>query len=118
MAEQHGSFCVSHIMKYSQTNTKPSYTPRKPIGGFTQQSAQTEPQNSAGTWRGEVNLGTEKPRRARKCFCRRREDGDSGENTRKAPLPKCSWRENGKLETAAGTKLKREKGERRGCKFH
>ena len=31
----------------------------------------------------------------------------------KAPLPKSSWRESGKLETAAGTKLKREKGERR-----
>ena len=29
----------------------------------------------------------------------------------KAPLPKSSWRESGKLETAAGTKLKREKGE-------
>uniref|UniRef100_A0ABI7XAA2 Solute carrier family 24 member 5 n=1 Tax=Felis catus TaxID=9685 RepID=A0ABI7XAA2_FELCA len=35
-------------MKYSQTNTKPSYTPRKLIGGLTQQSAQPEPQNSAG----------------------------------------------------------------------
>ena len=40
-------------------------------------------------------------------------------------LPKSSWRESGKLETAAGTKLKREKGqrrkekgERRGFKFH
>ena len=31
----------------------------------------------------------------------------------KAPLPKSSWRESGKLETAAGTTLKREKGERR-----
>ena len=29
----------------------------------------------------------------------------------KAPLPKNSWRESRKLETAAGTKLKREKGE-------
>ena len=34
-----------------------------------------------------------------------------GENTGKAPLPKSSWRESGKLETAAGTNLKREKGE-------
>ena len=34
-----------------------------------------------------------------------------GENTGKASLPKSSWREHGKLETAAGTKLKREKGE-------
>ena len=40
------------------------------------------------------------------------------ENTGKEPLPKSSWRENGKLEIAAGTKLKREKGERRGLKFH
>ena len=33
------------------------------------------------------------------------------ENTGKEPLPKSSWRESGKLETAAGTKLKREKGD-------
>ena len=32
--------------------------------------------------------------------------------------PQSSWRENGKVETAAGTELKREKGERRGFKFH
>ena len=60
MAEQHGSFLCLASMKYSQTNPKPSRTPRKLIGGFTQQSAQSEPQNSAGTWRGEVNLGREK----------------------------------------------------------
>ena len=41
-----------------------------------------------------------------------------GEHTGKAPLPKSSWRESGKLERATGTKLKREKGERRGFKFH
>ena len=66
MAEQHGSFlrvCLTS-MKYCQTNTKPSCTPRKLIGGLTQQSAQPEPQNSAGTWRGEVNLGSKKTRRA------------------------------------------------------
>ena len=34
-----------------------------------------------------------------------------GENTGRAPLPKSSWRESGKLETTAGTKLKREKGQ-------
>ena len=34
-----------------------------------------------------------------------------GENMGKAPLPKSSWRESGKLETATGTELKREKGE-------
>ena len=105
-------------MKYSQTKSKPSYTPRKLIGGLTQQSEQPEPQNSAGMGRGEVNLGSEKAREGR-CFCEQREDGDwVGESTGKAPLPKSSWRESGKLETATGTKLKREKGERRGFKFH
>ena len=34
-----------------------------------------------------------------------------GRAYRKAPLPKSSGRESGKLETATGTKLKREKGE-------
>ena len=64
-------------------------------------------------------MGREKPREGR-CFCGWREDGDGveGENTGKAPLPKSSWRESGKLEIAAGTKLKREKGERRRFKFH
>ena len=47
-------------MKYNQANTKPSYTPRKLIGGLTQQSAQSEPQNSAGTQCGEVNLESKK----------------------------------------------------------
>ena len=52
------------------------------------------------------------------------EDGEGGENTGKAPLPKSSWRESGKLETATGIELKRgkgdrnEKGERREFKFH
>ena len=98
-------------MKYIQTNTKPSYTPRKLIGGLTQQSAQPEPQNSAGTRHGELNLGSEKPQQVGNRFWGRREDGDwgGGQNTVKAPLPKSSWRESGKLETAAGTKLKREK---------
>ena len=39
--------------------------------------------------------------------------GTGGEHTGKATLHRSSWRESGKLETAAGTKLKREKGERR-----
>ena len=39
--------------------------------------------------------------------------GRGEENTGKVPLPESSWRESGKLETATGTKLKREKGERR-----
>ena len=37
--------------------------------------------------------------------------GGVGRNMGRAPLPKSSWRESGKLETAAGPKLKREKGE-------
>ena len=40
--------------------------------------------------------------------------GGREENTGKAPFSKSSWRESGKLEAATGTKLKREKGERRG----
>ena len=39
--------------------------------------------------------------------------GGREENTGKAPLPKSIWRESGKLEAATGTKLKRDKGERR-----
>ena len=65
-------------MKYSQTNTEPSYTPRKLIAGLTQQSAQPEPQNSAGMQRGELNLRSEKPRKVGNYFCRWREDGDWG----------------------------------------
>ena len=38
--------------------------------------------------------------------------------TGKAPLPKNRWRESGKLETGTGTELRREKGEKRGFKFH
>ena len=69
---------------------------------------------------GEVNLGREKLWRAGSRFCMWREDGDGGggKNMGKAPFPKSSWRERGKLETAAGTELKREKGEKRGFRFH
>ena len=49
---------------------------------------------------------------------RERMETRAGENTGKTPLPKSSWRESGKLETGSGTELKREKGERRGFKFH
>ena len=64
-------------------------------------------------------MGNKKLQEGR-CFCRQREDGDwgVGEKTGKAPLPKSSWTERGKLETATGTKLKREKGKRRVGKFH
>ena len=40
----------------------------------------------------------------------RRETGVGGEYG-KSTIPKGSWRESGKLEIAAGAKLKREKGE-------
>ena len=42
----------------------------------------------------------------------------AGEDTEKAPPPKSSWKESGILEIATRTKLKREKGERRGLKSH
>ena len=54
--------CLTSV-KYSQTNTKPSYIPRKRTGGLIQQSAQPEPQTSAGMWRREVNLGSERRRK-------------------------------------------------------
>ena len=91
MAEQHGNFLCLSSMKHSQTNTKPSYTPRKPIGKLTQQSAQPEPQNSAGTWCGEVNLGTEAGGRQGAAFAGE-EDGDWGEGSirEKHPSPKAA----------------------------
>ena len=47
------------------------------------------------------------------------EDGDgTGVNMGKAPLPKSSWLESRKLETATGMEIKREKRERRGFSFH
>ena len=61
MVEHRGSFLCVSVHEIQETNTKPPYTPRKLSGGLTQQSAQPELQNSAGTWHGEVNLGTEKP---------------------------------------------------------
>ena len=120
MAEQHGSFCVSCLHEIQPANTKPFYTPRKLTRGLTQQSVQPEAQNLAGTWHGEVNLGREKLVVGREppLQAERGPRLGQGENTGKAPLPKSSWRESGKLETAAGTKLKREKGESRGFKFH
>ena len=79
-------------MKYSETNTKPSCTPRKLIGGLTQQSAQSEPQNSAGTWYGELNLGSKKPQKVGNPFCEQREDEDWGGGSiqEKHPSPKAA----------------------------
>ena len=90
--EQHGSFLCLLSMKYSQTNTKPSYTPRKLLGGLTQQSAQPEPENSAGTRCREVNLGSEKPQTVGSYFCRQREDSDWGGGSirEKHPSPKAA----------------------------
>ena len=100
-------------MKYSQINTKPFCTPRKLIWELTQQSAQPELQNSAGSLCREVNWGREKPWRAGSCFCLWREDRDAGGEFRKSTPTKSSWRESGKVETATGTEQKREKGQRR-----
>ena len=57
-------------------------------------------------------------RRSRKggAFASKERTETRGEEYGKSALPKSSWRESGKLETVAGTKLK--KGERRGFKFH
>ena len=79
-------------MKYSQTNTKPSYTPRKLIGGLTQQSAQPEPQNSAGTWHREVKLGREKLVAGREPPLQeqRTETGEVGRLQENHPSPKAA----------------------------
>ena len=65
-------------------------------------------------------MGSEKTQKVGNPFCGQAEDGDWGwgEHTGKAPLPKSSWRESGKLETATGTELKKEKRERKGFEFH
>ena len=78
--------CVLSL-KCSQINTKPSCTPRKLIWGLTQQSAQPEPQNSAGTRHREVNWRREKPQKAGSCFCLWREDRDRGRLWESNPPP-------------------------------
>ena len=83
--------CLTSV-KYSQTNTKPSYTARKPIGGLTQQSAQPKPQNSVGTRSGQVKLGREKLVAGREPplqVGRGRRLGE-GENMEKHPSPKAA----------------------------
>ena len=59
----------------------------------------------------EAALGREPPLQVERGQRLRGVGGGGRENTGKAPLPKSSWRGSGKLETASGTKLKREKGE-------
>ena len=41
-----------------------------------------------------------------------------GGETQEMHPPRSSWRENEKVETLTETELKREKGEKRGFKFH
>ena len=61
-------------------------------------------------------MGREKPAAGTKLLLQgeraQRLGAGEGKNTEKAPLPKSSWKESAKLETATGTKLKREKGQR------
>ena len=105
-------------MKYNQTNTKPSFTPRKLFGGLTFYTTRTTEFSRYTTRRAE--LGEQEAPKGRERLLRAERGwrlGRGGEYG-KAPLPKNSWRESRKLETAAGTKLKREKGQRRGFKFH
>ena len=59
-------------------------------------------------WRGELGEREAVERRERM----------GGGYRKSTPLPKSSWRDSGKVEKAAGTELKREKGERRAFKFH
>ena len=68
------------------------------------------------TQRGE--FGEKEALEGREVFLKAERGCRQRENMGKAPLPKSSWRETGKLETATGTKLKREKGERRGFTFN
>ena len=79
--------------------------------------AQPEPQNSAGTWSGDVNSGRGKPWRAGRCFCLGKEDRNGGgggiwENN----PPKAAGDKGEKWKQPQG--LKRKKGERREIKFH
>ena len=66
-------------------------------------------------WHGEMNFGREKPVAGKELLLQvergLRLGVGGGQIMGKAPLPKSSWRESGKLETDTGTKLKREKGE-------
>ena len=69
-------------------------------------------------WRGQVKQGKEKPQMTGSYFFMQREDGDGVGGVQEKHPPKSSWEESGKVETATGTELKREKGERRGFKVH
>ena len=78
-------------MKYSQINTKPSYTPRKLIGRLAQQSAQPKPQNSAGMQHEELNLGSKNPQKGTPFVGRERtETGGGGSIREKHPSPKAA----------------------------
>ena len=47
--------------------------------------SQAEPQNSAGTWYGEVNWGRQKTWRAGSHFCMQKEDRDGGGGEKSNP---------------------------------
>ena len=64
-------------------------------------------------WSGEIGEKEATEDREPLLPVERRQRWGCGENTGKAPLLKISWRKSGKLETATGTELKREKEERR-----
>ena len=63
-------------------------------------------------------MGEREAVEGRELICLWREDRGEERVWEKNPHPESSWRESGKVETATGTELKREKGERRGFKFH
>ena len=63
-------------------------------------------------------LGEREATESRKLFLLVERGWRWGRVQEKHPLPKCSWTESGKVETAAATELKEEKGKRRGFKFH
>ena len=69
-------------------------------------------------WRGE--LEESEAREGRELILLVERGQRQGESTGKTAGGKkeSSWREKGKVETATGTELKREKRERRGFKFH
>ena len=110
--------CLTSI-KYNQTNTEPSYIPRKLIGGLTQQSAQPEPPNCRYVvWRAE--LGEQEALKDREPLLRVERAwrlGRGVENGKITP-PQKQMERKWKIRNSHRAKLKTEKGERRGFKFH
>ena len=67
-------------------------------------------------WRGE--LGEREAAAGREQFLHAERGWGWGGEHGETPPPKSSWIESRKVEIATGTEQKREKGERRGFKFH